>query len=63
MTHELTEMLRKNQTIDWQLKEQAQAKMQSLIKRLLKRYGYPPDEIPGAIDIVLAQAKHNTEII
>lgn len=61
MTHELTEMLRKNQTIDWQLKEQAQAKMRSMIKRLLKRYGYPPDEVPDAINIVLAQAKNTAD--
>ena len=41
MTHELTEMLRKNRTIDWQLKDQARARMRVMIKRLLKKYKYP----------------------
>lgn len=43
MTRELTENLRKNRTIDWQRKEQARAAMRSMVKRLLKKYGYPPE--------------------
>ena len=58
MTHELTEMLRKNRTIDWQLKEQARARMRSMIKRLLKKYKYPPEEEQCALDMVLKQAEH-----
>ena len=42
MTKELTEALRKNRTIDWQKKESARAGMRKLIKRLLKKYNYPP---------------------
>ena len=57
MTHELTEMLRKNRTIDWQLKDQARAKMRSMIKRLLKKYKYPPEEEQSALDMVLKQAE------
>lgn len=57
MTHELTEMLRKNRTIDWQLKDSARARMRSMIKRLLKKYKYPPEEEQNAIDIVLRQAE------
>ena len=57
MTHELTEILRKNRTIDWQLKDTARARMRSMIKRLLKRYKYPPEEEQNAIDIVLRQAE------
>lgn len=57
MTHELTDMLRKNRTIDWQLKDQGRAKMRSMIKRLLKKYKYPPEEEQNAIDIVLRQAE------
>ena len=58
MTHELTEMLRKNRTIDWQLKDSARARMRSMIKRLLKKYKYPPEEEQNAIDIVLRQAEN-----
>ena len=44
MTKELTEELRKNRTIDWQKKESARAGMRKMIKRLLKKYKYPPEE-------------------
>lgn len=57
MTHELTEMLRKNRTIDWQLKDQARARMRSMIKRLLKKYKYPPENQMAALDMVLRQAE------
>ncbi len=43
MTRELTEMLRKNRTIDWQKKETARAGMRKMVKRLLKKYKYPPE--------------------
>ncbi len=58
MTHELTEMLRKNRTIDWQLKDQARARMRSMIKRLLKKYKYPPEDQKAALDMVLKQAEN-----
>jgi len=57
MTHELTEMLRKNRTIDWHLKEQARARMRVMIKRLLKKYKYPPEDQQSALDMVLKQAE------
>ena len=44
LTKELTEMLRKNRTIDWQKKETARATMRKMVKRLLKKYKYPPEE-------------------
>lgn len=44
MTRELTEMLRKNRTIDWQQKETARATMRKMVKRLLKKYKYPPEQ-------------------
>ena len=58
MTHELTDMLRKNRTIDWQLKKQVRARMRSMIKRLLKKYKYPPEECEAALDMVLKQAEN-----
>ena len=57
MTRELTEMLRKNRTIDWQRKESARAGMRKLVKRLLKKYHYPPEEADYALDIVLKQCE------
>lgn len=57
ITKELTEMLKKNRTIDWNKKETARSEMRSMVKRLLKRYKYPPDEIPNATEFVLAQCE------
>lgn len=57
MAKELVEMLRKNTTIDWTLKESIQAKLRVYIKKLLKKYNYPPDKQEGATTIVLEQAE------
>lgn len=57
MARELVEMLRKNTTIDWTIKESIQAKLRVYIKRLLKKYNYPPDKQEGATKIVLEQAE------
>jgi type I restriction enzyme R subunit len=57
MTQELTEQLNKNRTIDWQKKTAAQAKMRMIVKRLLKKYDYPPSEEEGAIEIVIKQCE------
>ena len=57
ITRELTETLRKNRTIDWQRKEDARARMRRAVKRLLKKYKYPPDEIPEALDTVMRQCE------
>lgn len=57
MARELVDMLRKNTTIDWTIKESVQAKLRVYIKRLLKKYHYPPDKQEGATKIVLEQAE------
>lgn len=57
ITKELTEALRKNRTIDWQKKESARAGMRSIVKRLLRKYKYPPEEAQNALDIVIAQCE------
>jgi type I restriction enzyme R subunit len=65
MTRELTEMLRKNRTIDWQKKETARAGMRKMVKRLLKKYKYPPEQYENAIEIVMSQCEmwtDNTEM-
>ena len=62
MTKELTDTLRKNRTIDWQKKESARAGMRRLIKRLLKKYKYPPEEEQNAMDIVLKQCEQWADV-
>ena len=53
---ELTETIRKNVTIDWTLRESVQAKLRVMVKRILKKYGYPPDKQKKATETVLEQA-------
>lgn len=57
ITRELTEMLRKNRTIDWQKKESARAGMRKMVKRLLKKYKYPPEGMADAVQTVMTQCE------
>ena len=57
MTKDLADAMRKSRTIDWQKKESARAGMRREIKRLLKRYKYPPEGIEYAIQTVIAQCE------
>ena len=57
ITRELTQMLRNNRTVDWQKKETARAKMRSMVKRLLKKYKYPPAGQEEALQIVMSQCE------
>lgn len=61
MTRELTELLRKNRTIDWQRKETARAGMRKMVKRLLKKYDYPPEGVEDAINTVISQCEMWTD--
>ena len=61
LTRELTDMLRKNRTIDWQKKETARASMRKMVKRLLKKYKYPPEEYETAINTVISQCEMWTD--
>ena len=61
MTKELTDSLRKNRTIDWQKKESARAGMRRMIKHLLKKYHYPPEEAANALEIVIKQCEQWTD--
>lgn len=45
IAHELVDSVRRNTSIDWQLKESVQAKLRVLVKRILRKYKYPPDDI------------------
>ena len=57
IAHELLEQVRKNATVDWHKKESARARMRILVKRILKKYGYPPDLSQQAVQTVLEQAE------
>ena len=61
MTRELTGMLRKNRTIDWQKKESARAGMRRMVKKLLKKYKYPPEGMEDAIATVIGQCEMWTD--
>ena len=53
----LTETIRNNTSIDWEIKENVRAKMRVAVKRLLRKYGYPPDMQMLATDTVIKQAE------
>ncbi|MBA3868262.1 MAG: DUF3387 domain-containing protein [Anaerolineae bacterium] len=53
----LVKSVRANVTIDWTVKESARAKMRILVKRILRKYGYPPDLQDAATKLVLEQAE------
>ena len=57
IAHELTENLRANLTVDWSARESVQAKLRLMVKRILRKYKYPPDQQDGAVELVLKQAK------
>ena len=57
MTQELTDTLRKNRTIDWQKRDTARARMRMMIKKLLKKYKYPPDGVEDALETVMSQCE------
>ena len=57
IAHELAENLRKNLTVDWSARESVQAKLRLMVKRMLRRYKYPPDQQDAAVELVLHQAK------
>ncbi len=57
LAHELTDLLRKSRTVDWQKKESARAGMRRMVKRLLKKYKYPPEGMDDAVATVIGQCE------
>ena len=57
IARELVAHVRKSVTIDWTLREAAQAQIRVLVRRILRKYGYPPDKQEKATQTVLEQAK------
>ncbi|WP_027478660.1 type I restriction endonuclease subunit R [Curvibacter gracilis] len=57
IAHELTENLRQNLTVDWSQRESVRAKLRLMVKRILRKYKYPPDQQEAAVELVLEQAQ------
>lgn len=57
IARDLTISIKNNISVDWAIRDSVQAKMKMTIKRLLKKYGYPPDKTAKAVDIVMEQTK------
>ena len=53
IARELVEMVKKNLTIDWTMRESVRAQLRVYVKRILRKYGYPPDMQDQATQIVL----------
>ena len=61
MARELTEMVKKMPKLDWTERESVRASLRRNVRRLLAKYGYPPDLAEGATQLVLRQAELSTE--
>jgi type I restriction enzyme R subunit len=57
IAHELTENLRQNLSVDWSQRESVRAKLRLMVKRILRKYKYPPDLQDAAVELVLQQAE------
>jgi type I restriction enzyme, R subunit len=57
IAHELMETIKKNVTVDWMHRDSARANIRRLVKRILRKYGYPPDLQDAAVQNVLQQAE------
>ncbi|MDC8773354.1 type I restriction endonuclease subunit R [Paucibacter sp. hw8] len=57
IAHELTENLRKNLSVDWSERESVRASLRLMVKRILRKYKYPPDLQDAAVELVLQQAQ------
>jgi type I restriction enzyme, R subunit len=57
IARELVETVRPNATVDWTLREDTRANMRRMVKRILRRHGYPPDKEQAATQTVLEQAE------
>jgi type I restriction enzyme R subunit len=58
---ELTNNLRKNVSVDWSVRETVRARLRLLVKRILRKYKYPPDKEARAVELVLQQAETQSE--
>ncbi len=61
IARELVDAVRANITIDWTLRENVRAQLRVIVKRILRRHGYPPDKQEKATQTVLEQAEALSE--
>ena len=57
IVHELLSSLKANASVDWRRRTSARARMRVLVKRILRKYGHPPDLQDASVQTVLQQAK------
>ena len=57
IAQELTQSLRDNLTVDWSERESVRAKLRLMVRRILRKYKYPPDLADAAVELVLEQAE------
>ena len=57
IAREVAEAVRKNVTIDWTVRENVRAQLRVIVKRILRKHGYPPDKQEKATQAVLEQAE------
>ena len=62
IARELVETVRKNVTIDWTIRDNVRAQLRVLVKRILRKHGYPPDKQEKATQTVLEQAEVLSEM-
>ncbi len=57
IAHELAESLRRNASVDWSVRESVKAKLRLMVRRILRKYKYPPSKTEDAVQLVLQQAE------
>lgn len=62
IAREIADKVRKNATIDFAIKETARARIMVIVRRILNKYGYPPDKQAAAINLVMKQAENLADI-
>jgi type I restriction enzyme R subunit len=58
IAHELAESLRQNASVDWAVRDNVRAKLRLMVKRILRKYKYPPVKTDAAVELVLEQAEN-----
>ncbi|MDF9407588.1 type I restriction endonuclease subunit R [Pelotomaculum isophthalicicum JI] len=62
IAREIADKVKKNATIDWTIKESVRARLMVIVRRILNKYGYPPDKQKMAVDLVMKQAENLADI-
>lgn len=62
IAREIADKVRKNATIDFAIKETARARIMVIVRRILNKFGFPPDKQPAAIELVMKQAENLADI-